>query len=157
MKVLAAQSCLTLFDTINGSPQGSSVHGIYQAGILAWVATSFSRGSSQLRGWTHVSCVGRRIIYHWATRDANWRLRVFKNCQLNNFLKLSSSIYNSLSQRKHSHLVFVIPLGVTLSIFFFYKLINSLESIYLRFFFLPCLFFAELFEFLRWFGTLVSK
>ena len=68
-----------------------------------------------------------------------------------------SDVYNSLSQRKHSHLISVIPLGVTLSIFFFCKLINSLESIYLRFLFLPCLFFAELFEFLRWFGTLVSR
>ena len=37
MKVLAAQSCLTLFDTINGSPQGSSVHGIFQARILEWL------------------------------------------------------------------------------------------------------------------------
>ena len=38
------------------SPPGCSVHGISQARILKWVATSFSRGSSQLRGWTLVSC-----------------------------------------------------------------------------------------------------
>ena len=31
------------------SPQGSSIHGISQARILEWVATSFSRGSSQPR------------------------------------------------------------------------------------------------------------
>ena len=37
MKVLAPQSCLTLFDTINDSPQGSSVHGIFQARILEWL------------------------------------------------------------------------------------------------------------------------
>ena len=36
------QSCLTLFDSIDGSPTGSPVHGILQARILEWVAISFS-------------------------------------------------------------------------------------------------------------------
>ena len=36
------QSCLTLCDPIDGSPPGSSVPGILQAGILEWVAISFS-------------------------------------------------------------------------------------------------------------------
>ena len=36
------QSCPTLCDPINGSPPGSSVHGISQARILEWVAISFS-------------------------------------------------------------------------------------------------------------------
>ena len=30
----------------------------------------FSLRSSQIRDWTHVSCIGRRILYHWATREA---------------------------------------------------------------------------------------
>ena len=38
------------------SPLGPSVHGISQAGILEWVAISFSRGSSQPRDATRVSC-----------------------------------------------------------------------------------------------------
>ena len=38
-------------------PPGSSVHEISQARILKWVAISFSRGSSWLRDWTHVSCI----------------------------------------------------------------------------------------------------
>ena len=47
MKHLAAaakslQSCLTLWDPIDGSPPGSSVPGILQAGILEWAAVSFS-------------------------------------------------------------------------------------------------------------------
>ena len=49
---------------------GSSVHGIFQARALQWVAISFSRGSSWPRDWTHVSCtscIGRHILYHWAT------------------------------------------------------------------------------------------
>ena len=36
------QSCLTLCDPIDGSPPGSSVHGILQARTLEWVAISFS-------------------------------------------------------------------------------------------------------------------
>jgi len=41
---------------------GSSVHEIIQAGILEWVAIPFSRGSSQPRDQTHVSCIGRQIL-----------------------------------------------------------------------------------------------
>ena len=48
---------------------GSSAHRISQARILEWVAISFSRTSSQLRDWTHI-CIGRQILYHWATREA---------------------------------------------------------------------------------------
>ena len=42
----AAQSCLTLWDPMDCSPPGSSVHGILQARILEWVAMPPSRGSS---------------------------------------------------------------------------------------------------------------
>ena len=41
-----AQSWPTLFDPVDSSPPGSSVHGILQARTLEWVAVSFSRGSS---------------------------------------------------------------------------------------------------------------
>ena len=44
VKVLVAQSCLTLYDPMDCSPSGSSVHGILQALMLEWVAMSFSRG-----------------------------------------------------------------------------------------------------------------
>ena len=37
------QSCPTLCDPIDGSPPGSSVHGICQAGVLEWLAIAFSR------------------------------------------------------------------------------------------------------------------
>ena len=49
------------------SPRGSSVYGISQARILEWVAISYSRGSSRPRNRTHVSCIGRRVLYHWPT------------------------------------------------------------------------------------------
>ena len=48
----AAQSCPTLCDPMNYSLAGSFVLGIFQTGVLEWVATSFSRGSSPPRDWT---------------------------------------------------------------------------------------------------------
>ena len=42
---------------------GSAVHGILQAIILEWIAISFSRGSSQPRDQTQVSCTAGRL-YH---------------------------------------------------------------------------------------------
>ena len=36
------QSCLTLCNPIDGSPPGSSVHGIFQARVLQWGAIAFS-------------------------------------------------------------------------------------------------------------------
>ena len=55
-----AQSCPTLWDPMDYSLPGSSVHGILQARILEWVAISFSRGSFQPRDRTQVSCIARR-------------------------------------------------------------------------------------------------
>ena len=63
---LLPQSCPTLCDPVDYSPPGSSVHGIFQARILEWVAISYSRGSSQSRDQTHISCIsciGRRIFF----------------------------------------------------------------------------------------------
>ena len=72
MKV--AQLCLTLCD-----PMDYSVHGILQARIPEWVAFLFSRGSSQYRDRTQVSCIAGRFFTSWATREA-W---VFTNVNLN--------------------------------------------------------------------------
>ena len=51
----------------DGSPPGSSVHGILQVIILEWVAISFFRGSSQPRTQTQVSCFAGRFFTIWAT------------------------------------------------------------------------------------------
>ena len=64
---LVTKSYPTVCDSMDYS---SSVHGIFQARILEWVAISFSRGSSQPRDRTCVSCIGRWILQHWATREA---------------------------------------------------------------------------------------
>ena len=62
--VAVAKLCLILCDPRRDSPPGSSVHGISQARILEWFASSFSRGSSHPRDRTHASCIGKRILYH---------------------------------------------------------------------------------------------
>ena len=62
VKVLLAQSCLTLCDPMECSPLGSSVHGILQARILEWVAMPSSRGSSQPRDRTQVSYIAGRFL-----------------------------------------------------------------------------------------------
>ena len=51
-----AQSCPTLCNPMDCGLPGSSVHRIFQARILEWIATSFSRESSQPRDQTRVSC-----------------------------------------------------------------------------------------------------
>ena len=47
---MCAQSCPTLCDSVDCSPPGSSLHGIFQARILKWVAVSSSRRSSPTQG-----------------------------------------------------------------------------------------------------------
>ena len=62
-----AQSCPTLCYPMGCSLPGSSVHGIFQARVLEWVAISFSRGSSQPRDQTQGSNPGlphcRQTLY----------------------------------------------------------------------------------------------
>ena len=54
--VLVAQSCLSLWDPMSCSPPGSSVHGIFLARILEWVAFPSSRGSTPPRDQSFISC-----------------------------------------------------------------------------------------------------
>ena len=63
MKVKGAQSCPTLCDPPWNSP-GQNTR------ILEWVAYPFSRGSSQPRNWTGVSCIVGRFFTNWATRES---------------------------------------------------------------------------------------
>ena len=71
LKVLVTQSCPTLCDSVDCSPPGSSACGILQARILEWVAISFSRGSSQLKDRTQVSCIAGRFFTVWVTRKGH--------------------------------------------------------------------------------------
>ena len=64
-----SQSCPALCYPLDCSPPGSSIHGIFQARVLEWVAISFSRGSSRPRDWTQVSGIVGRCFTIWATRE----------------------------------------------------------------------------------------
>ena len=71
------QLCVTLWDRKDHNPSGPCVRGISQARILEWVAISSSRGPSQPRVQTCISCVfciDRRILSRtaWYLKSTQW-------------------------------------------------------------------------------------
>ena len=64
-----AQLCPTLCDPVDYILPRSSIHRIFQAAVLEWVAISFSRESSQPRNQTQVSHIVGRCFTTWATRE----------------------------------------------------------------------------------------
>ena len=60
----------SLHDCMGCSLPASSIHGIFQARMLEWVALSFSRGSSRPRDWTQIFCIPVRLFTIWATKEA---------------------------------------------------------------------------------------
>ena len=73
--VLVPPLCLTLCDTKDYSQPGSSVHGFLHARILEWLPISFSRGSSQPKDQTLISCIAGWFFTIWATREDPWETR----------------------------------------------------------------------------------
>ena len=74
-KKVKSLSHVRLCDSMDCSLSGSSTHGVFQARILEWVAISFSKESSQPRDQTGVSCIsciGRWILYLWASWEVWW-------------------------------------------------------------------------------------
>ena len=67
LKVLVAQSCLILCQSMDCNPAGSSVRGILQARILEWVAIPFCMGSSRFRNKNQVSWI-------------QFKMSVYENC-----------------------------------------------------------------------------
>ena len=70
-----AQPCQILWDPMDCSLPGSSIHGIFKARVLEWSAISFSRGSSQPRDRTQISGIAGGFFTVWAPREAQeyWR------------------------------------------------------------------------------------
>ena len=68
--VLVTQSCLTLWNPMDHSLPGSSIHGLLQARIPEWVVIPFSRKSAQPWDWTWVSCIASGFFTVRATRKA---------------------------------------------------------------------------------------
>ena len=71
-KMNIARLCPSLCDPMDCSPPGSSP---LQARMLEWVALPVSRGSSQSRDCTQVSCIAGGFFTSWATREALWATR----------------------------------------------------------------------------------
>ena len=82
MKVKVTQSCLTLCD-----PLDYTVHGILQARILKWIAFPFSRGSSQPRDRSQVSCIAGRFFINWAMHSQIANLFIYHLRQVRNYMK----------------------------------------------------------------------
>ena len=112
-QIVALSHAWPFCDPMDGSPPGSSLQGISQARILEQIAISFSRGSSWPKDRTHVSWIGRSVLYHWATQKAPSANRDgFSPFQLECLLfphfalgKASSSILNGSGENGHSWLV----------------------------------------------------
>ena len=69
-KVSVTQSCLSLCDPMDGSPPGSSVHGISQARVLEWVAMPVSRGIFPTQGSNPGLLHCRQVLYCLSHRGA---------------------------------------------------------------------------------------
>ena len=76
-EVKVTKSCPALWNRMDCKLPGSSVHRIFQARILEWVAISFLRGSSWPRDTLHLSH-RQADLYHWATREAQEYFRTAK-------------------------------------------------------------------------------
>ena len=69
-----------------GDPLDYTVHGILQARILEWVTIPISKGSSQPRDRTQVSCTAGRFFTSWATREMNSSSENSEQSQLFSFV-----------------------------------------------------------------------
>ena len=92
-----AQSCPTLCDPMDCSLSGSSVHGIFQARVLEWVAISFSMGSSRPRDQIQVSHIAGRHFTVWATREVQYPIHIKYNEFLLSLLSVPFLIFLRIS------------------------------------------------------------
>ena len=75
VKALVAQSRPTLWDPMGCRLPGCSVHGINQAGILGWVAISFSRGIFPTQGLNLGLLHLRQTLYCLSYQGSSWMQR----------------------------------------------------------------------------------
>ena len=115
---------------------GSSVLGVSPARILEWVAISYSRGSSEPRDRTQVSCVsciGRQILYHYTTWEAVNSVQAFSHVQLfatpwTVARQASMSITNSWSLLKLMSTKSVMPPTISSSVVHFFSCFQSFPT-----------------------------
>ena len=97
VKALVAQLYLTLCYRMHCSPSASSVHGIFQVRILAWVATPFTRASSWPRDWTRSLALEADSLLSEPTRKP--QLSVYFQIKI----KLEFSTYLVIEKFKYFH------------------------------------------------------
>ena len=99
---------------MDSSQPGSSVHGIFQARILEWVAISFSRGSSRPRDWTRVSCIVGRCFTLWATRKVLLAKSLLSkgHVQWMNVLIMIKAVHHGLHTNHISCFIRGVPFGI---------------------------------------------
>ena len=84
MESEVAQSCLTLCDAMDCSLPGSSLHGIFQATVLEWLAIAFSRGTEmpmkQFKYLLYIksSWVSDKIIYKCTDNEGKATLFILR-------------------------------------------------------------------------------
>ena len=76
------------------SPPGSSIHGIFQASILEWVAIFSTRGSSQPGIEPCISCIAGRFLTHWAIREVPQSINISSNLKKNILLTAYNLAFN---------------------------------------------------------------
>ena len=89
------------------SPPGSSVYRIFWARIVQWIAISFSRGSSQPRNWTKVSCIAGRFFTYWARREAWYIAYLFTMTYIVGNILSVFLWYNQLAMMYFSYYILV--------------------------------------------------
>ena len=99
MQAQSLQLCLIVYDAMDCSLPGSSVHGILQARILEWIAIPSSRGSSKPRDQIHISYVsfiGRWVIYHQRHLEA--LEQAYQNIKIQNKLHSLSVVFQFICE-----------------------------------------------------------
>ena len=119
-----ARLCPTLCDPMDCSLSASSIHWIFQARVLEWIAIYFSRGSSQPRYQTQVSRIAGRRFTFWATREALRRSRYFKP----NLLLILLPTLNTHQENCAIYMVFVLACGLSNSYSLLEDIVQNLIS-----------------------------
>ena len=127
MCALVAQSCLILCDPMDCSPLGSSVHGVLQARIVEWVDMPSSKGSSQPRDWTLVSCT-EGGLYHLSHQGSLPEIISAPRCFkfLNNSLEQGYCLEWEIRQGD-LHVFFLTVNSTTQFFLFVYFFLSSME------------------------------
>ena len=92
---LFAKSCRTLWDPVDCSPPGFSVHGISEARVLKGIAISFSTGSSWPKDRTCTSCVSSLADGFFTTKPLG-KPKIYSNWRGENLIPRLKQLKNSI-------------------------------------------------------------